>query len=94
MRWRAPHQYFIKVARRREARRRLIVIAFHDRAIQFPNAFHAFSWIGVIADHITKAHKTRTFARACIRQHRLQRLKIGVNIAENCKPHRPPIQSF
>jgi hypothetical protein len=64
------------------------MIAFNDRAIQFPNAFHAFSRIGVIADHITQAYKTRAFARARISQHRLQRLEISVNIAENCKPHR------
>ena len=47
---------FIKIAGRRETRCRLIVIAFHSRTIQFANAGHAFSRIGVIADHIAQAH--------------------------------------
>ena len=78
---------FIKIARGRETRRCFIVIALYDRATQFANAFHAFSRVGVIADHIAKAHEARAFARARVSQHGFQRLEIAVNIAENGESH-------
>ena len=78
---------FVEIARGGGERRLLVVIAFHDGTIQFANAFHAFSRIRVVTDHVAQAHKMRAFALARVGQHGFERFEIGVDITENCETH-------
>ena len=64
----------VEIAGGQEERRLLIVVAFHNRAIQFANALHALVRIRVIPDDVPQTNKMRALALACVRQHRFERL--------------------
>jgi hypothetical protein len=64
-----------------------IVISLYRRAIEFTQNPDAGAGICIVTNNITEADEMGATMMARIREHSLERLQIGVDVAENRKSH-------
>jgi len=63
------------------------VIAFYQRAIQFWDTTQAFSWVGIVTNDVSQTDKLRASAFARIREYRVERFEISMDITQDCQTH-------
>ena len=63
------------------------MITFYYWAIELADNFDAFAGICVVTNHVAEADKVRAPASTRVGHYSFQRLKIRVNVTENCEPH-------
>jgi hypothetical protein len=66
------------------------VVPFYNWTIQLSDTLHALSRTGVVTDHVAQAHEVGASPFAGIRQHRFERLEIGMYITKDCETHYNP----
>src|SRR5947209_5020161 len=81
-------RHFVKIARRFGERGLLVVVAFHDRTIEFSDELDAFLRVRVVTDDIAQTNIMGALLFVRIGHDRLERFEIGMNITENGETHR------